>query len=410
MAENAPSAQLALVSFNKGSFIIVEGKRDNDCFFIVKAGQVRISKEADVGEGEQTMNPGDFFGVVSAMSGHLREETAVALTDVSLIAVKKDQFGILIQKNTPLAMKIIRSFSQKLRHFDHSIMKISMKEESVDDPESLYSIGEYYHDLGNRKLAMYAYVRYLQINAQGMNVANVKARLGELGEIDNTIGKPVVEFNIRKHEGEFIFCEHEPGNELYILQEGKVKITKIVGGNEVLLAVLQAGDIFGEMAILENKPRNASAISYGDTLLLAVNKANVEGMVKAQPQLATRLIQILSERIWMAYRQLANLMLKDPVGRLYDMLLTHIEKNHVPIEKKKPYVFTFGVKELISMVGLPAGDGRVAITKLMDNKTFSLKDNKLMVADIDEVQRQTEYFRKMSLLDKKREQAKTTFR
>ncbi|MBI4978878.1 MAG: cyclic nucleotide-binding domain-containing protein [Spirochaetes bacterium] len=407
MSDNVPAAQLTLATFKKGSFIIIEGKRDNDCFFIIKVGQVRVSKEAELADTEnQLFGPGDFFGVVSAMSGHLREETAQAMTDVSLIAVKKDQFGLLIQRNTPVAMKIIRSFSQKLRHFDQSIMKLTSKDESGDDTENLYVIAEYYHNLGNRKLAMYAYVRYLQINPNGLNVANVKARLSELGEVDPTIGKPVTVFNIRKKEGEFIFCEHEPGNELYILQEGKVKITKIVSGSEVLLAVLQPGDIFGEMAILENKPRNASAISYGDSLLLAVNKANVENMVKTQPQLATRLIQILSERIWMAYRHLANLMLKDPLGRLYDMLLTHIEKNHITIEKKKPFVFNFGAKELISMVGLPPADGRVAITKMMDNKTFSIKDNKLMVSDIDEVQRQTEYYRKMYLLDQKREQAK----
>ena len=48
-----------------------------------------------------------------------------------------------------------------------------------------------------------------------------------------------------------IFSEHEPGEDLYIIQQGKVKITKIINNQEVLLAVLQPGDIFGEMALLE---------------------------------------------------------------------------------------------------------------------------------------------------------------
>ena len=51
------------------------------------------------------------------------------------------------------------------------------------------------------------------------------------------------------------------------------------------------------MALLENKPRSASAITFGDVNLLVINKQNFEGMVQAQPQLATRLIQLLSERI-----------------------------------------------------------------------------------------------------------------
>ena len=61
----------------------------------------------------------------------------------------------------------------------------------------------------------------------------------------------------------------------------------------------------------------ASAISYGNVSVLAINKSNFEGMVQAQPQLATRLIQLLSERIWTAYRQLENLLIRDPLGRIY---------------------------------------------------------------------------------------------
>ncbi len=126
-----------------------------------------------------------------------------------------------------------------------------------------------------------------------------------------------------------IFSEYEPGNELFIIQAGKVKITKIVD-EEVLLAVLKPGDIFGEMALLDNKPRSASAISFGDVTLLAINKQNFETMVQQQPQLATRLIQLLSERIWTAYRQLENLMIKSEIGRIYDTLLIQVEKQKYP--------------------------------------------------------------------------------
>ena len=63
------------------------------------------------------------------------------------------------------------------------------------------------------------------------------------------------------NKNKIIFADGELGESLYIIQKGTVKITKILNGNEIILAILKHGDIFGEMALLENKPRSASAIA-----------------------------------------------------------------------------------------------------------------------------------------------------
>src|SRR5215469_7587399 len=93
--------QLAFINFSKDSYIIVEGKRNADRFFIIRSGSVRLSKEARIVAEEQgdVLGPGDFFGVVSTMSGHSHVETARAITDVTLISVQKEQFSQLIQSN-----------------------------------------------------------------------------------------------------------------------------------------------------------------------------------------------------------------------------------------------------------------------------------------------------------------------
>ncbi|MEE1290185.1 MAG: cyclic nucleotide-binding domain-containing protein, partial [Spirochaetota bacterium] len=108
---------------------------------------------------------------------------------------------------------------------------------------------------------------------------------------------------------------------MFIIQEGQIKITKISQNKEILLAVLKEGDIFGEMALLENKPRSASAIAFGETKVMAVNKNNFEAMISNQPQLVARLISLLAERTWVVYRQLTNLTKTDLQARFYDMLL-----------------------------------------------------------------------------------------
>ena len=205
-----------------------------------------------------------------------------------------------------------------------------------------------------------------------------------------------------------IFIEHEPGNELYIIQGGKVKITKVVNENEVLLAVLNPGDIFGEMALLENKPRSASAAAFGNVTTLAINKQNFESMVQAQPQLATKLITLLSERIWLAYRQLANLLITDPVGRMYDTLLTQVQKKKVAIQPKTSYVFDIGSQEILKMLGYPPEKGEEYLITMLGDKNLRLDQGKFICKDLAELEKQVQFIRKRAAAERQRESAKMT--
>lgn len=405
--QSSDPSQLGLAQFKQGSFIMVEGKVDEPIFYIIRSGKVQVQKEATIVEEESgnLLNPGDFFGVISSMSGHARIETAIALTDVELIVVRKDQFGVLIQKNAPIALKIIRSFSRKLRYFDSALTRMSFRSAVEEDPSNLMALGEYYHKQKQYAHAAHAYQRYLQFNANGTYVAQAKQRLMSLKQyIKNPMGRSEG-FSRSYSDNDVIFLEHELGYELYIIQQGKVKITKIVDNNEIMLAVLQPGDIFGEMAILENKPRSASAISFGESVMLAVNKDNFQSMVTSQPQLATKIITLLSERIWTSYRQFANLLISDPLGRVYDTLLTQVEKNRVKIEKNTQYTFEFGSNELITMVGLPPDKGRILMRQLFDNNKIKMVNNKIQVLDLDELAKQVSYYRKKSIRERKMENA-----
>jgi CRP-like cAMP-binding protein len=205
-----------------------------------------------------------------------------------------------------------------------------------------------------------------------------------------------------------IFAEGQIGQEMYILQRGQVKISKIVGDKEVLLAILKPGDIFGEMSLIENKPRSASADAYEDAVLLAVNRANFQRMVTTQPQIITRLTTLLAERIWNLYRQLFNATMENPVGRLFDALMLQLEKTRVPLRAGAPYTFPFGPKELLNMVGLSTAEGNLFIKELFKANGFKLVENKIVVTDVMEVENQTKYFRKMDKLTKTRADAKAS--
>lgn len=399
------ATQFKVENYMANSFIMVEGKKNASNFYIIRSGKVKVSKETPVLSEEPytILGPGDFFGVVSCMAGHARLDTAVALENVSLISVEKDMFGLLIQKNPAVAMKIIRFFSRKLRQFDSAITNLSLKTSGEEDPEHLFNIGEYYLKKRIFNHAIYAYQKYIQHCPSGYNRDKSIERLKTLKSPLKFPDMPYRAGMNRKYpDNTMLFSESEPGDELFIIQDGKVKITKIVD-EEILLAVLKAGDIFGEMALLDNKPRSASAISYGDVSVLAINKSNFEGMVQAQPQLATRLIQLLSERTWTAYRQLENLMIRNPLGRIYDTLLIQIEKQKIAIEFKKPHNFEFGSKELINMVGLSPVEGETFIVKLLEDKHIMLQEGKIISTDLSELEKTVLFFKKQTALERQRE-------
>jgi hypothetical protein len=127
-------------------------------------------------------------------------------------------------------------------------------------------------------------------------------------------------------------------------------------------------------------------------------------MVQTQPKLISSLTTLLSERLWFIYKQLANSIMTDPLGRLYDALYIQLEKNKVPIVPGENYAFDFGPKELINMVGLSMDKGTALTRRMFENKKLKVENNKIIVLDIDEIKKQSDYFKKMEKIELSRRQ------
>jgi CRP-like cAMP-binding protein len=97
--------------------------------------------------------------------------------------------------------------------------------------------------------------------------------------------------------GDFVFREGELGTEMFILQEGRVEILKELNAEAQQLAVLEKGDFFGEMAILEDLPRTASARALSDVKLLQINGSTFDQMLRTNPEIAVRMMRKLSRRL-----------------------------------------------------------------------------------------------------------------
>ena len=406
--------QLSFVNFKRGSYILIEGKSDTDRFYIIQSGQVQIAKQKEVVAEEEgnLLGPGDFLGVVACMAHHSQIETAVAVTDVALIAVHYAQFPELIEKNTPIAMKIIYSFSRKMRYLDEALTRITLKRNIETDISHLFTIGEYYLRMSKFELALYAYYHYLKEKPDGQYAETARKRFmaikstGVKAPIEML--EPDTKQMVRVYNREsMVFCECQSGAELYIIQKGRVKISKIVDNSEVLLAVLREGDMFGEMALLENKPRSATAITAAEECqLLAVNRQNFNQMVTTQPQLIARLTTTLADRIWAMYKQLANTLIPVPIEKMYDMLSIQLEKLRIQPGAGKQHTFLFGPPELAKMCSIPKEQVAQAIAEFLMTPIVRSTDDSIIITDTLELSKQTAYFKKMQEIEQARKQAR----
>ena len=122
-------------------------------------------------------------------------------------------------------------------------------------------------------------------------------------------------------KGTVLFREGDPGKEMYVLQSGKVAISKKVRDVEKVLAMLGPGEFFGEMAIISNKPRNATATVDEDARLLVIDPRTFEAMIRGNSEIAVRMIKKLAERLSDADAQIENLLLSDPNSRIVHHML-----------------------------------------------------------------------------------------
>lgn len=396
----AERPQLSIITYRNGMYAVVEGNRDSERFYIIQKGIVNITKGGKPvlqEGGNATLGPGDFFGVVSSMAQKSQIETAQAITDTTLVTVNRNQYAGLIQFNTPIAMKIIQQFSRRMRSLNAQLTALTLSSSGeIDGSASLFSTASHYFKQKKHRIAVYAYKRFIQCYPHDLLIDKAREQFHMLEQQD----KPNYQncstpFARQYPAGAPVFIEGESGDELFIIQSGSIHITKVIKGVEVMLAPLKTGDIFGEMAILESKPRSASAIAYEDSVLMIVQKHNFEGFAATQPQIISRLTKLLAERIWFSYKQIENANIKDPLGRCFDCLLIQLEKNNIAPRNKLDYTFNFGLEELAHMASIPEADIRHVRHQILENPKISLlSDNKILISDVMELVKLSEFYKK----------------
>ena len=152
----------------------------------------------------------------------------------------------------------------------------------------------------------------------------VLARAGLFQDVDREGADRVAsQFEyIDVQRGQVIFHEGEPGDSLYIVLSGKVKLgRRSVDGRENLVALMGPSDQFGELSLFDPGPRTTTAIAVTDSRLARMPKEALRQWITEQPEIAERLLRVLARRLRRTNNMLADLIFTDVPGRVAKQLL-----------------------------------------------------------------------------------------
>jgi CRP/FNR family transcriptional regulator, cyclic AMP receptor protein len=185
--------------------------------------------------------------------------------------------------------------------------------------------------------------------------------------------------------GTVLFNEGDRGEEMYILQSGKVKISKRIRGVEKTLATLEKGEFFGEMAILNDKPRSASAETIEECEMLMIDRKTFDALIRGNAEIAVRFIKRLADRLRETNDQMESLMIKDNTSRLVSILAKHVRDN------KKGGEFIMTVDDLAGVAGIEAAQARTILEKLASVRIVNLSEDKVRIMNQEQVDKLVRY-------------------
>ena len=186
-------------------------------------------------------------------------------------------------------------------------------------------------------------------------------------------------------KGDIIFCEYEPGDCFYLIQSGRVQILKIMGDIEKTIDILQPSEIFGEMAILEEAPRSATAVAFDTVKALEFNRANFEILMRGQPQIAIKLLKLFTKRIYDQRRRFMILTLDDIQARVADVFLMLAETTDPnQSQDSDTREFKTTVDDVAHWAALAPDKCREVINNFSTQRRIEVTPDKIIVRNIND--------------------------
>lgn len=374
---------IRLFRYKKGATVIIAGTKNQGYFFIVKEGKLVVHSDHvldDLSIG--VFEPGETFGLVSGLTNSEFLGTIVAQEDSVLIRVPISALGRYLRHNRPICLKMLRSYSRELRSLDRSLAKKEESHPYEGKPEKMIYNAEIYLRLNEKEKACYALARYLKYAGEknvDKNNPFVEKAQTLLQKVNPNYQLPQRdERNLLLKPHEILFLEDEPNDFFYVIKSGHISITRLSQAQEILLAILGPGEVFGEMALLEDQTRLASAIAYSEAEVIRLSAVTFLDVLGEK--ILYKIFESLAKRIWFGHRRVSVMMEENHLLRIYRylQLLVQREKVFKKQDVQNEISFPFGITELLQMTAVLPDSVKV-IEALKKDTNLSFQENQIII-------------------------------
>ena len=194
----------------------------------------------------------------------------------------------------------------------------------------------------------------------------------------------IAEKMVARHydNGNYIFLEDSDGEQCFFVLEGSVKVTRLSkDGREVILAMLNEGDFFGEMSLLDGESRSANVIALEKTEVLTLDRRDFLDVVNDYPQIAVMLLKELAGRLRKSDRQIASLSLSDAEKRIALCIIRFADEQGVIQNGKVSIPKTPIQQDIANMAGTSRETVSRALSILEKEDLIARNGRELMILD-----------------------------
>lgn len=184
--------------------------------------------------------------------------------------------------------------------------------------------------------------------------------------------------------GNTLFHEGDAGDRLYVVTEGKIKLSHASGdGRESVLMVLGPGDMFGELSLFDPGPRTATAVAVTDSQVLGLGNTDLNPWLVGRPEVAQKLLQALAHRLRRTNETMSDLVFADVPGRVAKALLELGEKFGVKTEAGIYVHHDLTQEELAQLVGASRETVNKALADFVSRGWLKLETRSVELLDLE---------------------------
>ncbi len=173
-----------------------------------------------------------------------------------------------------------------------------------------------------------------------------------------------------------IFQENDYADALYMIREGRVKVVLAdEDGHEVIVSILQAGESFGELALIDSEVRCARVVTMTDVKVAMLAKADFQDWLQRNPSIALSLLQDVARRLRLANETIGSLAMLDVHGRVARVLLNNAASEDGQLVVRTPMT----QKDIAAMVGASREMVNRVFKQLAEQGSISLRDGQIYI-------------------------------